>query len=310
MAQSTALTAPDPIATFNRYRDRIARVKAETGDWEKAYEAVTGQKWPKGKGIKINPDGTATMAKDKSIWKTIGKIASIAAPIVAAPFTGGTSLALIGAGSGAANAALNGGGVKGALLGAGIGGLTAGLMGGAKGGDSFIRNAVGDTATKALGTGATEAVKSAATSPSLWKSFINNPIAGTALEAGTNLAGTWMETRAQKQAAELEAQSLQNALDWQKEQYGVRQQQLAPSINTGNASTVQLAHLMGLNAPEGGWESTPAPTQVGSGQTPAAAAGGGGKGMVLMQAPGSSQTKLVPQAMVAAYQAKGAQVVQ
>lgn len=62
-------------------------------------------------------------------WKKLGKIASFAAPIVAAPFTGGTSLALIGAGAGAANAALSGGGVKGALLGAGMGAASAGGLG-------------------------------------------------------------------------------------------------------------------------------------------------------------------------------------
>lgn len=58
-----------------------------------------------------------------SFWKTLGKIAAIAAPIAAAPFTGGASLALIGAGAGAAGGALSGGGVKGALLGAGLGAI-------------------------------------------------------------------------------------------------------------------------------------------------------------------------------------------
>jgi hypothetical protein len=66
-------------------------------------------------------------------WRKLGKIASIAAPIVAAPFTGGASLALIGAGAGAAGGALSGGGWKGALKGAALGGATAGLGGGAGG---------------------------------------------------------------------------------------------------------------------------------------------------------------------------------
>lgn len=57
----------------------------------------------------------------KSILKKIGKVATIAAPIIAAPFTGGASLAAIGAASGAGNALLNGSGVKGAALGAGLG---------------------------------------------------------------------------------------------------------------------------------------------------------------------------------------------
>jgi hypothetical protein len=56
-------------------------------------------------------------------WSKLGKIASFAAPIVAAPFTGGASLAAIGAGAGAANAALNKQGVKGMLMGAGLGAI-------------------------------------------------------------------------------------------------------------------------------------------------------------------------------------------
>lgn len=63
-------------------------------------------------------------------WKKVLKVAAAAAPIVAAPFTGGTSLALIGAGAGALSGALDGG-KKGALTGGLMGGLTAGLGGGA-----------------------------------------------------------------------------------------------------------------------------------------------------------------------------------
>lgn len=56
-------------------------------------------------------------------WSTLGKIGAIAAPIIAAPFTGGLSLAAIGAGSGAAGAALGGGDWKQMLLGAGLGAI-------------------------------------------------------------------------------------------------------------------------------------------------------------------------------------------
>lgn len=56
-------------------------------------------------------------------WKTLARIGTIAAPIIAAPFTGGMSLAAIGALSGAANSALNGGGWKQDLLGAGLGAI-------------------------------------------------------------------------------------------------------------------------------------------------------------------------------------------
>lgn len=71
-------------------------------------------------------------------WRKFGKFASIAAPIVAAPFTGGASLALIGAGAGAAHGALSGGGVKGALLGAGLGAIPG--AGAAKGATGVAKN--------------------------------------------------------------------------------------------------------------------------------------------------------------------------
>jgi len=57
----------------------------------------------------------------KKVLKKIGKVAAIAAPIVAAPFTGGASLALIGAGAGAAHGALSGKGAKGILGSAALG---------------------------------------------------------------------------------------------------------------------------------------------------------------------------------------------
>lgn len=84
-----------------------------------------------------NPTGqTAQPEAQKGTpwWKKALKVAAVAAPIVAAPFTGGTSLALIGAGSGAASGLLNGGGLKGAVLGAGLGAATGGMGGGAAGG--------------------------------------------------------------------------------------------------------------------------------------------------------------------------------
>jgi hypothetical protein len=64
-------------------------------------------------------------------WKKVGKVALKAAPIVAAPFTGGASLLALGAGTGALSGALGGGGWKGALLGAGLGAIPGGGAGGA-----------------------------------------------------------------------------------------------------------------------------------------------------------------------------------
>lgn len=119
-----------PEEEFNANFEAIARAKQQTGDWEKAYQMVTGKPWPKGQHITINGN-QGTMVKDRGILKTIGKIGAIAAPIVAAPFTGGASLAAIGALSGAASGALNGGGLKGALTGGAMGAFTGGMGGAA-----------------------------------------------------------------------------------------------------------------------------------------------------------------------------------
>ena len=82
-------------------------------------------------------------------WKTLGKIGAMAAPIVAAPFTGGTSLAAIGALSGLAGAKLSGQGLKGSLLSAGLGAIP-GLAGAGK---------VAGAATPSLGQGLLQAGK-------------------------------------------------------------------------------------------------------------------------------------------------------
>lgn len=64
-------------------------------------------------------------------WRTLGRIGAVAAPFIAAPFTGGSSLAMlgIGAGAGAASGALGGGGMRGALTGALSGAATSALPG-------------------------------------------------------------------------------------------------------------------------------------------------------------------------------------
>lgn len=94
-------------------------------------------------------------------WKDVGKWALRAAPIAAAPFTGGLSLAALGAGSGFAEGLISGKGVKGSLLNAGmnaipIPGVGGGVTGLAKG---AVRPALGaglkqagKTALKTFGT--------------------------------------------------------------------------------------------------------------------------------------------------------------
>jgi hypothetical protein len=95
----------------------------------------------------------ADKKKKGGFWKKLGKIALMAAPIIAAPFTGGASLAAIGALSGAASGALSGGGLKGALLGGALGAIP---MGG-----GLAKGAVAPT----LAAGLKQAGKSIVTNP-------------------------------------------------------------------------------------------------------------------------------------------------
>ena len=116
------------------------------GDLEGAYQRVTGKPWPAGRSVKLS-GGVPIITKDrsvKSVLAKVGQVAAIAAPIVAAPFTGGMSLAAIGALSGAAGAKLSGAGWKGTLAGAGLGAIPG--FGGAGG---VARRAAGETVAAA-----------------------------------------------------------------------------------------------------------------------------------------------------------------
>lgn len=140
-----------------------------------------------------------------SFWKKLAKIASIAAPIVAAPFTGGTSLALIGAGAGAAGGALSGGGVKGALLGAGLGAIPG--LGKAAAGAGAATSAAGsmpfgvgaDVFSKAGGSGMFGQLAGVLKSPDVWRG------AGAMLGAGS-------QAGADNRGAQLEASAMQERL--------------------------------------------------------------------------------------------------
>lgn len=74
---------------------------------------------------------TGQLKKKGSFLKTLGKVGLLAGggALMATGFGGPAGAALIGAGIGAGNSALNGGGVKGALLGAGLGAATGGIGG-------------------------------------------------------------------------------------------------------------------------------------------------------------------------------------
>lgn len=194
-AQQAQPKAPQSAEeSFNANYDAIKAAKAQTGDWEKAYQQVTGEAWPKGQHITID-DAGGHMAKDASKWKTAANIALTVAPIAAAPFTGGTSLALLGAGAGAAKAALNGGGAKGALLGGAMG--AAGSLGGGAGGKvPFSMGALGKqlASPKVLGAAATQLGGTVGELANIATPFLpgakfNQPMSGAPVPGGTAANG-------------------------------------------------------------------------------------------------------------------------
>jgi len=132
---------------FRKNQAAIEAAKRQFGgDLEGAYQRVTGKPWPAGRSVKLS-GGVPIITKDrsaKSVLGKVGQVAAIAAPIVAAPFTGGMSLAAIGALSGAAGAKLSGAGWRGTLAGAGLGAIPG--LGGAGG---VAKRAAGETVAAA-----------------------------------------------------------------------------------------------------------------------------------------------------------------
>lgn len=177
--------------------------------------------------------------------------------------------------------------------------------------------AAAPTAAGVSGAASGGAGTAAANTGRLWGSITGKDILQYGVPAAAGLAGTYLQTRAEKQAAELQAQAAQQALDWQKQQYAVRQRQLAPTIGVGNAATLKLGDLMGLKAPEGGYQAPPE-TQVGyqppavprpnpDNRNPNAIA------MTTLRSPDGKQTIAVPSTqadVIQHYVSQGAQVVQ
>lgn len=235
--------------------------------------------------IEVDPAGNFNPIGHKARNFAIG--AGIAGAAIGAPYLIGALTSGGAAGAGAAGAGSAAGGAAAGTAGAAGAGAGAGVSG------------------AALGAGAASAA------PSLW-SKIAGPLISTAVPAAAGLIGTKMQVDANQKASDAEAKAAQDALDWQKQQYGVRQEQLAPTIGVGNAARVRLGELMGLAAPEGGWHA-PAATQPTApqgvippaGQTPATPAP---PTLVTMKAP-NGQVAQVPSDQVPHYQQQGAQVV-
>jgi hypothetical protein len=129
----------------------------------------------------------------------------MAAPYVAAPFTSGASLALIGAGAGAGSALVGGGGVKEALLGAGMGAIPGatsalskpaqiGVQAGTNAGAGLIPTNPSNIDVNAAINGLTPNPMAASTAqPSFFSSIARNPevlkTASSAIAAATQAAG-------------------------------------------------------------------------------------------------------------------------
>lgn len=268
------------LATANAQKI-YAYKAAHGGDFEHAFQAVTGKPWPEGRSLKMH-DGQAEMTKDRTVKSVLGKYVLPAAAAVIAPW----ALGAIG-GAGGTTA-----------LGSMLPGAEGGVAAGAAGAGTGVGAGVGATA--------------AATGSGLW-SKLASPLITTGIQAGTNLLGTKMQVDASKDAAKIEAQSAKEALDWQKAVYGQRQEQLAPAIGVGNGATLALGNLMGIRAPEGGYHAPPAPgaapAAAAAPATPAPASTPAQPQTVQMRSP-TGQVQAVPVEQVQHYQQLGATVVQ
>lgn len=177
-----------------------------------------------------------------SFWKTLAKIGAFAAPIAAAPFTGGASLALIGAGAGAAEGALNGGGLKGALLGAGIGGATAGFIPGAgsKVANSGVRQAVNGVANRTLQQGGNTLARDLliAGIPSLAQ------LAGAGIASRSNSKATQQQTEELYKAALMQDAQYQRTQDFLEKNHAEMTRDYAPFLQASQSAVPYLTDFV------------------------------------------------------------------
>ncbi len=260
----------------------VAYKNAHGGDLEHAYQAVTGEPWPEGRSVKIK-NGQPEMTKDRTVKSVLGKYVLPAAAAVIAPY----ALSALAGGGGAAAAGAAGSSALPAGIGIGETGATVGL------------GSLGSTLAPTVAAGA---------SGGLW-SKLAVPLLTTGIASGTNLVGTKMQVDAKKKAAELEAQAAEQALQWEKDVYQQRREDLAPAIGVGGRATLALGDLMGIPTPVGGYHAPPPPGTVPAAPAAAAPATPAAPQGVRMRAP-NGQEQLVPPDQVQHYTQLGAQVVQ
>lgn len=109
------------VALANTYAQQIYDYKAKHGgDFEHAFQAVTGKPWPEGRSLKMH-NYQAEMTKDRTVRSVLGKYVAPIAGAIAAPYV---LPALLGGGGAAAGAAGAAGGTGAAA------GTTAATVGG------------------------------------------------------------------------------------------------------------------------------------------------------------------------------------
>lgn len=274
-----------PEEIFNANFPAIQAAKARTGDWEQAYQLVTGQKWPDGQHITIDANG-GHMVKDDGFWKKVGSAALGVAPIATAfiPGVGPLASLAIGAGTGAAKGAIEGGGLKGALTGAAtgaatsaIGGATGKLLkGAAGGGGSFIDDAIGGVANSAGSGGADAAAHG-----------IFSSLAPALIKGGATAVNGVLAHRAAGKATDQLVNASERAQQINQQVYNDIQSKYAPYIQGGQGAFGMLTQGVGVP------------------QQPAQSGGG----MVMVQAPNGGPTKAVSQQDAQHYASLGARIL-
>jgi hypothetical protein len=222
-------------------------------------------------GYRVAPDGEIQeKAWYDSKWGALGLAGLEAAGMLAG---GAAVIGATGGGAGAAGAAGAAGTGEGAgAAGAGTALADVGGTAGAAGAGSSVAvpttitglttPGVGAAATSPAwtvagsglsGASAASTAGTVAAKASLWGKIA--PAVSTGVGAAADIYGAKLQADANRDAADAQARTAREALDWEKSVYGQRQQQLAPTINVGNSARVQQAALMGLSpgTPSNGW---------------------------------------------------------
>jgi len=175
--------------------------------------------------------------------------------------------------------------------------------------------AAGSAVPALAGTAGTAAAASAAKGIPSWLA----PVLGTVVPTVGGLIGATIQSNASKDAAALQAEGIQKALDFEKQQYADLTGRLAPYVSAGGASTDRMSQLLGLPArADTTATGTPArgpavanysaPNVAGPQQQTTQPLARSAEPTVMLQAPDGS-TRAVPQSQVAAYVSKGAKQI-